>query len=57
MNKITILSGAALLAVAGAALAQPPAAGGPRRDRDADVTRAAGDRAQRPDVRAARRQQ
>ncbi|HYI64169.1 MAG TPA: EF-hand domain-containing protein [Allosphingosinicella sp.] len=43
MNKINILGGAALLALAGAALAQPP--GGPRGpgaqrpDRNADVTR------------------
>lgn len=37
MNKITILSGAALLGVAGIALAQD--APGPRRDRNADVTR------------------
>ena len=41
MNKIIMLSGAALLALAGAALAQPPGGpDGPRRDRDADVTRA-----------------
>lgn len=40
MNKFNILSSAALLALASAALAQPPGAGdGPRRDRDADVTR------------------
>lgn len=40
MNKIIPLSGAALLAIAGAALAQPPGgAAGPRRDRGADVTR------------------
>lgn len=41
MNKFTILSGSALLALAGGALAQSP--GGPdgqRRDRNADVTRA-----------------
>jgi len=41
MTKLTILSGAALLALAGAALAQPPGGpDGPRRDRDADITRA-----------------
>ena len=43
MNKVTILTGAALLALAGAALAQPPGGPdgprGPRPDRDADVTR------------------
>jgi Ca2+-binding EF-hand superfamily protein len=40
MTKFTILSGAALLALAGAALAQPPGGPpGPRGDRDADVTR------------------
>ncbi len=37
MKMITILSGAALLATAGAAVAQDEP--GPRRDRDADVTR------------------
>jgi hypothetical protein len=37
MNKFAILGGAALLAIAGAGLAQGP--DGPRRDRDADVTR------------------
>jgi len=44
MTKLTILSGAALLALAGAALAQPPGGpdgrDGPRRGRDADITRA-----------------
>lgn len=37
MTRLTILAGSALLAVAGAAIAQP--APGPRGDRDADVTR------------------
>jgi hypothetical protein len=40
MTKTLLMSGAALLAFAGAALAQPPAGpGGPRPGRDADVTR------------------
>jgi Ca2+-binding EF-hand superfamily protein len=40
MNKIIMLSGAALLALAGTALAQPPGRpDGPPRDRDADTTR------------------
>jgi Ca2+-binding EF-hand superfamily protein len=40
MNKVTMLGGAALLALAAVALAQPPGGpGGPRPDRDADVTR------------------
>ncbi|MBX3562266.1 MAG: EF-hand domain-containing protein [Sphingomonas sp.] len=37
MNKISLAAGAALLAIAGTALAQP--GDGPRRDRNADVTR------------------
>jgi len=37
MNKLTLIGGAALLAIAGAAMAQD--AGAPRRDRDADLTR------------------
>ena len=37
MKKFTILAGAALLAIAGTAMAQP--AGAPRADRNADVTR------------------
>ena len=37
MNKISILAGTALLAAAGAALAQP--APGPRHDRNAEITR------------------
>lgn len=41
MNKLTLFAGAALLTMAGAAVAQGPGPGrGPRPDRNADITRA-----------------